>query len=179
MIYEITVSKVFDLYDNYIKKQFENEIPTKQKIKEELEKNYYQISIYQEENEEKAYFIWKQKDDQILLFFFAVLPQYQAKGIGSKAIKEFEDRVRNQSKGIILEVENEKNGKSEEEKEMIKRRIQFYKKNGFSKIPNLEQKLNRKYYDIMISQGNTISSNKVKKLLKETYQTLGKYIEIQ
>lgn len=80
------------------------------------------------------------KDIQYLqLDYFAILPEYQNKGYGSKALKLLKENNKD-SRGIFIEVEKLGLGKDKEENELRKRRTDFYEKLGFYKL-NLDLSL--------------------------------------
>ena len=68
-----------------------------------------------------------------MLDFFAILPQYQNKGYGSKAIKLLKEENKN-LEGIIIEIEKCGLGKNEEENSFREKRARFYERLGFQKM---------------------------------------------
>ena len=67
-----------------------------------------------------------------ILDYFAILPQYQDKGYGSKAITLLKEQRKNE--GIIVEVEKCGLGKNQEENEIRKKRVKLYERLGFCKM---------------------------------------------
>ena len=65
-----------------------------------------------------------------ILDYFAILPKFQSKGYGSSALLKLKEEYSDLN-GIWIEVEKIETGKDEQDKEIRKRRIQFYQKNRF------------------------------------------------
>lgn len=72
----------------------------------------------------------------IQLDYFAILPQYQCKGLGTKALSLLK-KIYNQYHGIFVEVEKLDLNINDEDNKIRQRRINFYKNSGFYKL-NLE-----------------------------------------
>ncbi len=72
-------------------------------------------------------------DKYVLVDYFAILPQYQDKGYGTKAIELLKEKFKNYQ-GLLVEVEKEGLGKNEQENKLRRRRSEFYKKLGFLKL---------------------------------------------
>lgn len=69
----------------------------------------------------------------VQLEYFAILPQYQGKGYGTKVIKLLKEKYINY-KGIFIEIEKVGYGKSEQENIIREKRAKFYEKIGFKKM---------------------------------------------
>lgn len=72
----------------------------------------------------------------IQLDYFAILPQYQCKGFGTKALSLLKELYK-QYHGIFVEVEKLDSNINDEDNKIRQRRINFYKNSGFYKL-NLE-----------------------------------------
>lgn len=71
-------------------------------------------------------------------------------------------------KGMVIEVENPKYAKNEEEEKLQKRRIKFYERLGFEIVEKLEVNLVAEY-KIMIKGEEEIDATKTKELMKNYY----------
>lgn len=168
MLRKIDFKEFKKLYKNHIIKDFpENERPSFWGFKKRILKQNESVYIYEEKSNDKAYIILKQLDRYIFISFFAVYEEYRGEGIGTKALKELEENIENK-KGIVIEVENPKYAKNEEEEKLQKRRIKFYERLGFKKIEKLEVSLVVEY-KIMIKAEKKIDAIKTKELMKNYY----------
>lgn len=80
----------------------------------------------------------------IQLDYFAILPQYQNKGYGTKALKLLKDKFKVYN-GIFIEIEKLGLGKNDHENILRKKRKKFYEKIGFCKL-NFELDLYKVIY---------------------------------
>lgn len=69
----------------------------------------------------------------VQLDYFAILPEYQSKGYGSKAINLLKEKYVN-SDGIFIEIEKVGIGENEEENIIREKRSKFYERLGFYKL---------------------------------------------
>ncbi|WHH59851.1 GNAT family N-acetyltransferase [Petroclostridium sp. X23] len=76
-------------------------------------------------------------NDYVLISLFAVYREYRGRGLGSIFLQELK-KVYSEKKGIIVEVEKPENAKTDKEKAIREKRIQFYQKAGFNLIPNID-----------------------------------------
>lgn len=67
------------------------------------------------------------------LDYLAILPQYQDKGYGTKALKILKENSKEYN-GIFIEVEKVGLGENEEENKLRQRRVEFYERIGFDKL---------------------------------------------
>ena len=116
--------KDFDTIFTIIEKSFPlNEYRTYQKQKELFNNKRYQVYLsFNSNNEEVNGFVsvWN-FDSFTFIEHLAILPNYRNQGIGSKILAELNKKFFNQ---LCLEVELPNN-------QIAKRRIEFYKRNGF------------------------------------------------
>lgn len=170
MLIKIDFKEFKKLYKNHIVKDFPStERPSFLGFRKRILKHKESVYIYEEEGQEKAYIILKEHDGYIFISFFAVYEEYRGEGIGTKALKELEEKLRDK-KGIVIEVENLKYANSKEEKEMQKRRIKFYERLGFKIVTGLEVYLIAEY-NIMIKAEEKIDVNKAKMLMEDYYSS--------
>ena len=102
-----------------------------------------------------------------LLDYYAVLPQYQDAGWGSRFLEMLRANLRGDA--IIFEVEDPDYAPDEEERAHWQRRIRFYEKNGCTHTP---VKLNLYGFDYTIMQlpiAQRLYHVKVRKALEEIY----------
>ena len=95
------------------------------------------------------------KQEFIFLEYFAILPKYQSKGYGSKALQLLKEYYHD-SEGIVLEVETVGYGKNQKENEKRKRRQNFYERNGYTGIKTKVKVFNKNYTIYF----NNIANNK-------------------
>ena len=140
--------------------------------------------IYEEEGVERGYCIIDQIQDYVLVAFLAVYKGNRGKGIGTKILKELEEKYSNK-KGILLEVEDPDFAKNENEKNIQERRISFYERAKFKVVENLKIELFMANFKIMIYnlKNEQTSINEIEKILKYYYTIIEKrkreYIKIK
>ena len=123
------------IYHNY-KKLFPKEERKEYNI---LEKNYRRgITTFfkiMEDGKFIGFFIINTVKNMkyVALDYFAILPEVQSKGYGTKAIMKLKEEYK-KFDGIFIEIEKVGEGKNEEENEIRKRRARFYEKIGFQKM---------------------------------------------
>lgn len=94
-----------------------------------------------------------------ILDYFAILPQYQNKGYGSKAIA----LLKKNQVGIIIEIEKCGLGSNEEENKIRVKRANFYERLGFYKM-GFDVDLYKTIYSIYLlpyEENKTINENEV------------------
>lgn len=69
----------------------------------------------------------------VILDYFAIFPEFQEKGFGTKALQLLIEQEKNKN-GIFIEIEKTGLGKDEKENQLRKRRQQFYEKLGFKRL---------------------------------------------
>lgn len=69
----------------------------------------------------------------VILDYFAIFPEFQEKGFGTKALQLLIEQEKNKN-GIFVEIEKTGLGKDEKENQLRKRRQQFYEKLGFKRL---------------------------------------------
>ena len=170
MLRKIDFKEFKKLYKNHILKDFpQNERPSFWGFKKRILKQDENVYIYEDNSKEKAYIIFKELEGYIFISFFAVYEEYRGEGIGTKTIKELEQNLKNK-KGIVIEVENPKYAKNEEEEKLQKRRIKFYERLGFKLVEKLEVSLIAEY-KIMIKGNEEINAKKTKELMEKYYHS--------
>ncbi len=121
MLNLITINE-FDKVYEILEQSFPlNERRTYQGQKQLLNKDYYKIYALKEKEEIKAFIAVYELQSFIFIEHFAVNERYRNQGLGSLILSELNSIY---DKPFILEVEKP-------EIELAKRRIEFYKRNGF------------------------------------------------
>ena len=160
MLKKINLKEFKDLYRKHIVKDFpREERRSLNKFKKRITRGKEEVYLYLENEKEKAYAIIVVLDNYVMVSFLAVFKEYRGEGIGTKLLKEINDNFSNK-KGILLEVENPKYSKSQEEKEIRERRIKFYEKSNYNIVDGVEINSHSIMFNIMILN---INNNKVDK----------------
>ena len=186
MLRKIKFKEFKDLYRKHIVKDFpSSERPNLEGFRKRMLKYNEEIFIYEEEGIERGYCIIDQIQEYVLVAFFAVYEGNRGKGIGTKILKELEEKYSNK-KGILLEVEDPGFAKNENEKSIQERRIRFYERANFQVVENLKVELYMVNFNVMIRNiaGTPIEVRKVEKVMKQFYYTITdkkrlKYINIK
>lgn len=124
-----------EIYQKYIEIFPEEERKTLEAMEKNYNKNITRFIKIDEENELIGFFIMNSiKNNRYMqLDYFAILPEYQNKGYGTKAIKELEKVVQNYD-AIFVEIEKLCYGANKEENEIREKRAKFYERLGFHKL---------------------------------------------
>ena len=150
MLKKITRKEFKQLYRKHIIKDFPKlERPSCKNFIRRIEKIKEEVYIYEEENKEKAYIILNDINDYIFITFLAVYKENRGQGIGTKILKDLENKFKDK-KAIIIEVENPETYNSLKEKETKERRIRFYKNLRYKVIEGLIFNTYFVQYKIMI-----------------------------
>lgn len=174
MLKKIKFKEFKDLYRKHIVQDFpSSERPNLEGFRRRIIKYNEQVFIYEENEIEKGYCIIADLDEYILVSFLAVYKETRGQGIGTKILKEIEEKYSNK-KGIILEVENPEFAENEKEKNIQEKRIKFYQKSNFKIVPNLNVKLFMVNFKIMIYQKEKqeINIQEVIDKMKEYYSKI-------
>ena len=104
MLRKIKFKEFKDLYRKHIVKDFpSSERPNLEGFRKRMLKYNEETYIYEEEGIERGYCIIDQIQEYVLVAFLAVYEGNRGKGIGTKILKELEEKYSNK-KGILLEV---------------------------------------------------------------------------
>ena len=121
-----------NIFYQHMKQDFpENELRPLHMIEALVEKgNYYTYGIFEEEKLIAYAYFWEEQEKEILLFdYFAIIPELRNQGYGKEAMRAILKVCKNK-KGVILEAENPECAETDQEREIRKRRIKFYKRCG-------------------------------------------------
>lgn len=124
-----------EIYQKYIEIFPEEERKTLEAMEKNYNKNITRFIKIDEEKELIGFFIMNSIENNryMQLDYFAILPEYQNKGYGTKAIKELEKVVQNYD-AIFVEIEKLCYGANKEENEIREKRAKFYERLGFHKL---------------------------------------------
>lgn len=128
--------KIVEIYEGRMQNDFaKGEIkPLDRILKLKRRGMYFCYGLYDEgEFAGYCFLVVSEKRDAVLLDYFAVSEKMRGKGCGSKGLALLKEEIKRRKFGtLILEVENPRFGKDEEEKALRRRRIGFYIRNGMS-----------------------------------------------
>ena len=124
-----------DAYQKYIEIFPEEERKTLETIERNYNKNITRFIKIAEENKLIGFFIMNSIENNryMQLDYFAILPEYQNKGYGTKAIKELKKVVLNYDT-IFVEIEKLGCGANKVENKIREKRAKFYDRLEFNKL---------------------------------------------
>lgn len=124
-----------DIYQKYIEIFPEEERKTLETIERNYNKNITRFIKIAEENKLIGFFIMNSIENNryMQLDYFAILPEYQNKGYGTKAIKELKKVVLNYDT-IFVEIEKLGCGANKVENKIREKRAKFYDRLEFNKL---------------------------------------------
>ena len=124
-----------EIYQKYIEIFPEEERKTLETIEKNYNKNITSFIKIAEANKLIGFLIMNSIENNryMQLDYFAILPEYQNKGYGTKAIKELEKVVQNYD-AIFVEIEKLGYGANTAENEIREKRAKFYERLGFHKL---------------------------------------------
>lgn len=124
-----------EIYQKYIEIFPEEERKTLETIERNYNKNITRFIKIDEENKLIGFFIMNsiENDRYMQLDYFAILPEYQNKGYGTKAIKELKKVVPNYD-AIFVEIEKLGYGANKAENKIREKRAKFYDRLEFNKL---------------------------------------------
>ena len=168
MIKKLESQRAKEIY-SFMEKDFkEDEIPEEEDFYAYVKDGSLILYAYEEENREKAYMVWIQKNNIVLITHLAVKEEYRSSGIGSKMIKEMEETFP-QVKQWIVEAETEKEAKMEDERKNIQRRFRFYERLGFQKQETIDYVLYGVSYYLFVKSKEKIEPEELAKTMRELY----------
>lgn len=172
MLRKIKYKEFKNLYRKHIIYDFpKSERPSLKGFRKRILKYNSKVYIYEENEKEKGYIIIDKLNECILISFLAVYKNYRGEGIGTKILKEIEEKLKNE-KGIILEVEDPEYAQSQNAKNIMLKRIKFYEKSGYKIVEGLNLKMFFDNFKIMILEKNKMNNKEVSKELKYFYDKI-------
>ena len=125
-----------DVYKHYDEIFPEDEKKPLDMLQNSYENNYEKFTKIMYKNEFVGFILTTKtkKDGFAILDYYAILPKYRNKGIGTKTLEKYLKEEKDNSKGIFVEVEKVGLGKDENENKIREKRKNFYDKLGFKKL---------------------------------------------
>lgn len=147
-------------------------IPYK-KYKKAIKENNMKTYGFYMENELYGYIVTREIENIIFISYLAIRRKYRYSGYGSILLKELKEFFKN-NEFIILEVDSKLGAKNKKELEVINRRNNFYLKNGFKKIENIEYSVYGVEYDLLIYKLNckSISNSEILEIMEKFYKDI-------
>lgn len=108
---------------------------------------------YYVDNERIGYVVTMEGDGVVFISYLAIKKDKRAKGYGTKMIEEF-TKFFEKKKYIIIEVDSPEGIKNEKELDIIKRRKDFYFKNGFEEVKGTDYSIFGVKYDLLVYKIN-------------------------
>lgn len=138
------------------KQRMKTDFPSNERIpyfmlKKLLKKGITKFFLYKEDEKIKGYAVCIESDKIVFLYYFAIFKEYRGNGCGSKFIEELASFY-SEKKAIIGEVENINSAKTEEEKKLRSRRIDFYKRLEFEVLDEIKYNAYGVDYKIIIKR---------------------------
>lgn len=179
MIKQMTTKQALDLYD-ILKKDFPpGEIPSFVDYQKRVEQQDYEVYSYLHNEVEKAYLVCREKQNSVVLLFFAVTEKDRGQGVGTRCLQEFIASSK-QKDGIIIEVERIEDALNAEEKRIRQKRIHFYERLGFKKIEQIQYELYHIKLDLMLLplRKPNMSLSQIIEIMRQVYHDISQDTEV-
>lgn len=136
-IQKLEIPQLEKLYHAHMEKDFvPQELRPWHSVKHLTEQGCYATFACREEGQLVAYAAFARCEAGVLLDYFAVVPQLRGKGVGSRFFRELKGVFPQfEAPCIFIEVESLESASSPEEREVRRRRIQFYQRCGCEGTP--------------------------------------------
>lgn len=136
-IQKLEIPQLEKLYHAHMEKDFvPQELRPWHSVKHLTEQGCYATFACREEGQLVAYAAFARCEAGVLLDYFAVVPQLRGKGVGSWFFRELKGVFPQfEAPCIFIEVESLESACSPEEREVRRRRIQFYQRCGCEGTP--------------------------------------------
>ena len=136
-IQKLEIPQLEKLYHAHMEKDFvPQELRPWHSVKHLTEQGCYATFACREEGQLVAYAAFARCEAGVLLDYFAVVPQLRGKGVGSRFFRELKGVFPQfEAPCIFIEVESLESACSPEEREVRRRRIQFYQRCGCEGTP--------------------------------------------
>ncbi len=127
------------------------------------------------DNKRYGYFITKEENKIVFIAYLAISKSSRNSGYGSKMMKEIIDYFKD-NQYIIIEVESADENTDKENLKIIERRNNFYYRNGFEKLPNINYNLFCVKYDLLVYRINIeeIKGEHAIEQMKSFYKNIAK-----
>ena len=136
-IQKLEIPQLEKLYHAHMEKDFvPQELRPWHSVKHLTEQGCYDTFACREEGQLVASAAFARCEAGVLLDYFAVVPQLRGKGVGSRFFRELKGVFPQfEAPCIFIEVESLESASSPEEREVRRRRIQFYQRCGCEGTP--------------------------------------------
>ena len=163
------------------KQRMKTDFPSNERIpyfmlKKLLKKGITKFFLYKEDEKIKGYAVCIESDKIVFLYYFAIFKEYRGNGCGSKFIEELAEFYEDK-KAIICEVESIETAKNDSEKNIRKRRVDFYKRLGFKIVDEIKYIAYGVDYKIIIKKIDETFSFELQDIINEVlncYKSINK-----
>lgn len=130
---------------------------------------------YYVNNKRYGYIVTLEEDNVVFISYLAVNKNFRDKGFGSTMLKEFIEFCE-KKKFIIIEVDSSAGIIDEKEINIIKKRNNFYYKNGFEEIKNTNYSIYGVKYDLLVYKINSkeITNKDAIEITKKCYEKIAR-----
>ena len=134
-----------------------------------IQEGHYKCYGFYEDENLLGYGYFVKTEENILMDYLAVIPEYRCKGLGSKFISIIKEEFSEKFSTLLAEVENPKYSLDENDRLNRERRILFYIKNGF-KVSNIETcVLEDRYSIISLELSEELNDEEINKEIRKMY----------
>ncbi len=162
-----------EVYQKYIEIFPEEERKSLETIEKNYNKNITSFIKIAEANKLIGFLIMNSIENNryMQLDYFAILPEYQNKGHGTKAIKELKNLISNYN-AIFVEIEKLGCGANKTDNEIREKRAKFYERLGFHKLNSNLKWFNSLFlsiYCLNLSKNQTYDEKEILNNIFEIY----------
>lgn len=162
-----------EVYQKYIEIFPEEERKSLETIEKNYNKNITSFIKIAEANKLIGFLIMNSIENNryMQLDYFAILPEYQNKGHGTKAIKELKNLISNYN-AIFVEIEKLGCGANKKDNEIREKRAKFYERLGFHKLNSNLKWFNSLFlsiYCLNLSKNQTYDEKEILNNIFEIY----------
>lgn len=162
-IRKLAKEEVETIYNTFMVNDFPaDELKPLDRIIISMDNGIYECLGYFDGDELTSYALFVILDKNYLLDYFAVLDGKRNEGLGSAFLKELSGDYLKGNKSFIIEVENPEFAESQDERNLMERRIGFYYRNGF-KNTGIKAKLWSANFLIMVPQNSDYATEDIRK----------------
>ena len=176
MITKANLEEAKLIYKKHMEFDFpDDELPEYDRYVKLTKENIHNVYLYKVNNQNLAYFITVENNNNILITHLAVMKEFRSQGRGKVFLEEIKKYFKDKNM-LIVEVEAEARANNDDELNIIKRRKNYYLKSDFKQCENMNYVLWGVPYDILIYVPNRIqnySNNQIKDIMENIYCSLG------
>lgn len=161
------------IYEEYLQKDFhQSEVKSYPQIERLVREQRYLCYGFWEQKELQGYafFVRDQDDRTLLLDYFAVLSAYRSQGLGGGFIRAIQEKIIMNKQLLIAEVENPAYARDDESRELMNRRIGFYRRNGFQISKVCSRVFTDEYKIIYFHESSTMGEKLLATDLQQLYE---------